>query len=46
MVRLRLTIRALEVATVEPVVVNVAGSETASAEEYCVPRRPRDETVG
>ena len=29
-------IRDLEVATVEPVVVNVAGSETASAEEYCV----------
>ena len=31
----RLAIRALEVATAEPVVVNFAGSETVSAEEYC-----------
>ncbi len=31
----RLGIRALEVAAVDPVVVNFAGSETVSAEEYC-----------
>ena len=31
----RLAIRALEVATAEPVVVNFAGSETVSAEDYC-----------
>jgi UDP-glucuronate 4-epimerase len=30
-----LAVRALEVASVEPVVVNFAGSETVSAEEYC-----------
>ena len=31
----RLAIRSLEVAAPEPVVVNFAGSETVSAEEYC-----------
>jgi UDP-glucuronate 4-epimerase len=31
----RLGIRALEVATLDPVVVNFAGSETVSAEDYC-----------
>jgi UDP-glucuronate 4-epimerase len=31
----RLAVRALEVAAPEPVVVNFAGSETVSAEEYC-----------
>ena len=31
----RLAIRALDVAAVDPVVVNFAGSETVSAEEYC-----------
>jgi len=31
----RLAVRALEVASPEPVVVNFAGSETVSAEEYC-----------
>jgi UDP-glucuronate 4-epimerase len=31
----RLAVRALEVASYEPVVVNFAGSETVSAEEYC-----------
>ncbi len=31
----RLAIRALEVASVDPVVVNFAGSETVSAEDYC-----------
>jgi nucleoside-diphosphate-sugar epimerase len=31
----RLAIRALEVATADPLVVNFAGSETVSAEEYC-----------
>jgi UDP-glucuronate 4-epimerase len=31
----RLAIRALEVATVDPLVVNFSGSETVSAEEYC-----------
>jgi UDP-glucuronate 4-epimerase len=31
----RLAVRAVEVASSEPVVVNFAGSETVSAEEYC-----------
>jgi UDP-glucuronate 4-epimerase len=31
----RLAVRALEVASPDPVVVNFAGSETVSAEEYC-----------
>ena len=31
----RLAVRALQVASPEPVVVNFAGSETVSAEEYC-----------
>jgi UDP-glucuronate 4-epimerase len=31
----RLAVRALEVASPEPVVVNFAGSETVSAEDYC-----------
>ncbi|HXW34483.1 MAG TPA: NAD(P)-dependent oxidoreductase [Acidimicrobiales bacterium] len=31
----RLGIRALDVASVPPVIVNLAGSETVSAEEYC-----------
>jgi UDP-glucuronate 4-epimerase len=31
----RLAIRALEVAAPDPVVVNFAGSETVSAEDYC-----------
>ncbi len=31
----RLAVRALEVAAVDPVVVNFAGSETVSAEDYC-----------
>jgi UDP-glucuronate 4-epimerase len=31
----RLGVRALEVASLEPTVVNYAGSETVSAEEYC-----------
>jgi len=31
----RLAVRALEVAATEPVVVNYAGSETVSAEDYC-----------
>jgi nucleoside-diphosphate-sugar epimerase len=31
----RLAVRALEVAAADPVVVNFAGSETVSAEEYC-----------
>jgi len=30
-----LAVRALEVASVEPVIVNFAGSETVSAEDYC-----------
>ena len=32
---MRLAARALEVASSDPVVVNFAGSETVSAEEYC-----------
>ncbi len=31
----RLAIRALEVAAADPVVVNFAGSDTVSAEDYC-----------
>jgi nucleoside-diphosphate-sugar epimerase len=31
----RLAVRSLQVASLEPVVVNFAGSETVSAEEYC-----------
>jgi nucleoside-diphosphate-sugar epimerase len=31
----RLAVRALQVASADPVVVNFAGSETVSAEEYC-----------